>query len=132
MRILLQLALCLVAFSGCDRGVPASPVELPHFALGSWSNPVRCSMPSGERQYLERLRCPDGSQPSYRRIGSYGKGPDGHVLDGYRVELGSRAFVVYMDMYHRDHVERNAPPGFTLVVLADEVNVWQRSARFAN
>lgn len=83
--------------------------------LGSQGNPVRCSGPPGERAYLNRLRCSDGKAPKYHRIGSFGKGPYGHILDGYNVKCEEKDPVtVFMDMYH-DHVEKEPVPGFTIV-----------------
>lgn len=81
--------------------------------LGSKTNPVRCSGPSGERAYLNRLRCSDEKAPKYHRIGSYGEGPYGNILDGYSVKCEEKEPVtVFMDMYHK-HIEKE--PGFTIV-----------------
>jgi hypothetical protein len=33
-------------------------------------------MPQGEREYLSRLRCPSGSAPEFKRLGSYGTRTD--------------------------------------------------------
>ena len=83
--------------------------------LGSKTNPVRCSGPYGEREYLNRLRCSDGKAPEYFRVGSFGKGPYGHILDGYSVKCEEKDSVtVFMDMYHK-HVEKEPVPGFTIV-----------------
>ena len=83
--------------------------------LGSKGNPVRCSGPPGERAYLNRLRCLDGKAPTYFRIGSYGKGPYGNILDGYNVKCEEKDPVtIFMDMYH-NHVEKTPVPGFTIV-----------------
>ena len=85
-------------------------------ALGTKTNPVRCEAPRGERQYLSRLRCSDGKRPEYSRIGSFGVGPYGNILDGYRVKCeGSDEATVFMDMYHEGYVEKEAVPGFTIV-----------------
>lgn len=83
--------------------------------LGSKGNPVRCSGPPGERAYLNRLRCSNGKAPKHFRIGSFSKGPYGHILDGYDVKCEEKdSVIVYMDMYH-DHVETEPVPGFTIV-----------------
>ncbi len=83
--------------------------------LGSETNPVRCEGPRGERAYLSRLRCSDGKRPAYSRIGSFGVGPYGNILDGYRVKCEDAEEVrVFMDMYHDGHAEREAVPGFTI------------------
>jgi hypothetical protein len=85
-------------------------------ALGTKTNPVRCEGPRGERQYLSRLRCPDGERPGFSRIGSFGVGPYGNILDGYRVKCAGRdEATVFMDMYHGGYVEKEAVPGFTIV-----------------
>ncbi len=85
--------------------------------LGSEKNPVRAEMPSGQRAYLQRLRCADGKAPRFSRIGSMGMEPYGNIVDGYDVRCeGSEpaTSVIYMDMYHRGHVENEAVPGFTI------------------
>ncbi len=75
-------------------------------------------MPPGEREYLMRLRCPGGDEPEFERVGSFGRGPNGTIIDGYDVRCkdGSKS-MVFMDMYHRGYREKSAVPGFT--VLAD-------------
>lgn len=85
-------------------------------ALGTKTNPVRCEGPRGERQYLNRLRCSDEKAPKYSRIGSFGLGPYGNILDGYRVQCEGRdETTIFMDMYHEGYVEKEAVPGFTIV-----------------
>lgn len=84
--------------------------------LGAQTNPVRCEDPKGERQYLSRLRCPDGKRPEYSRVGSFGVGPYGNILDGYSVKCAGREeVIVFMDMYHEGYVEKEAVPGFDIV-----------------
>jgi hypothetical protein len=82
-------------------------------ALGSRTNPVRCDFPAGERAYLERLRCKDGSPVKCQRIGSVGAGPYGNMMDGYLVFCGATRVEVIMDMYHPGYVESQPVPGFT-------------------
>src|SRR5581483_12018091 len=51
------------------------------FPLGTSRNPIRVAGPEGERAYLGRLRCADGSIP---RVGAQrpgGTGAFGNVLD---------------------------------------------------
>lgn len=72
-------------------------------------------MPGGQRAYMERLKCSDGTRPKFTRVGSFGKGPHGNILDGYDVKCGAGEPVrVYMDMYHPGHVEKEAVPGFMI------------------
>lgn len=74
--------------------------------LGSASNPVRCFDPSGERDYLDRLRWKDGFVPEFNRVGSFGEGPYGNVLDKYVVSRPGHEEEVFFDMYHKGYVER--------------------------
>ncbi len=86
--------------------------------LGSEKNPVRVNMPPGQRAYLARLRCSDGKKPDFERGGSVGPGPFGSIVDVYDVNCGAAApgnVAVYLDMYHPEHDEKNAVPGFTIV-----------------
>ena len=83
--------------------------------LGADTNPVRCDMPRGERAYLQRLRDADGKPPRFHRVGSFGAGPYGNILDGYEVTAGTNTLMVFMDMYHPGFVETNAIPGFTIL-----------------
>lgn len=85
--------------------------------LGSEANPVRTSMPAGERAYIARLRCSDDRAPEIVSRGSTGTGPFGNILDLYSVRCTSGTPATaefYMDMYH-DHVETRPVPGFTIV-----------------
>jgi len=103
----------------------ADPAEAAQIAqrvsahpLGSEENPVRADMPRGQRAYLDRLRCADGTAPSYSRVGSMGAGPYGSIIDGYEVICagGEPAdSIIMIDMYHPGHVEKAAPKGFTIV-----------------
>ena len=86
-------------------------------ALGSKVHPVRADNPGGEQAYLERLRCPDGTAPSFSRQGSMGYGGYGNIVDLYAVRCGEtgESYKIYMDMYHPGYVETYPVPGFTLV-----------------
>ncbi len=86
--------------------------------LGSRENPVRVNMPPGQRAYLDRLRCSNGARPAYGRVGNFGPGIYGSIIDGYRVicpDGGAPAeSMIYMDMYHPEHYETAPVPGFTI------------------
>ena len=82
--------------------------------LGSKENPVRTFMPQGQQAYLMRLVCPDGSTPSFRRIGNFGAGVYTTIIDGYDVRCGSAAQTIYLDMYHPNYMEQRAVSGFTI------------------
>jgi tetratricopeptide (TPR) repeat protein len=85
--------------------------------LGTKTNPVKGYMPSGEREYIMRLRCPRGDEPEFKRIGSYGIGPYGNMLDGYTLNCKKDNIekFIYMDMYHRGYRETKPVPGFTVM-----------------
>lgn len=83
--------------------------------LGSSKNPIRENMPTGERAYLARLRCPGGEAPAFARKGNVGAGVYGNTVDHYQVTCpGAAAVDVYMDMYH-DGPETRPMAGFTIV-----------------
>lgn len=87
------------------------------FPLGSRENPVRVSMPEGQRAYLARLRCTDGKAPTFERTGNLGPGVYGSIVDNYAVVCAGNPpteFNIVMDMYHGRHIENAAPPGFTI------------------
>jgi hypothetical protein len=85
------------------------------FPLGSANNPVRVGGPSGEQAYLSRLRCSDGSAPRLGGRTDRGVGAFGTVVAAYRLTCGAAAAELVMDMYHGEHVENRAPPGFSIL-----------------
>lgn len=82
--------------------------------LGSRDNPVRVGGPDGERAYLARLRCADGSAPAVGTRMDAGVGAYGTVIAAYPVRCGDAEVSIAFDMYHEEHVETRAPAGFTL------------------
>lgn len=83
--------------------------------LGSRENPVRVGGPQGERDYIARLRCADGSRPQVGPRASAGIGAFGTIVDVYPLDCGNAApgrIELVMDMYHEEHREDRAPPGF--------------------
>lgn len=103
---------------GGYREVKPNWQEINKHPLGSEGNPVRCDMPSGERLYLQRLRCPGGTHPNFDRKGSVGLGPYSAIMDVYNVECPAADKMepqsIYMDMYHPNYQEKRAVPGFTI------------------
>lgn len=88
------------------------------YPLGSKENPVRVNMPAGQQAYLRRLRCSTGSAPTFNRVGNFGAGVYGSIIDGYNVVCPTgepKTSMIYMDMYHPEHDEKAPPPGFTIV-----------------
>ncbi|MEM9965779.1 MAG: hypothetical protein AAGC58_10575 [Asticcacaulis sp.] len=107
-------------------GEPLSPDEMAKriqkaeagYPLGSKENPVRVSMPQGQRAYLAQLRCEDGQVPAFHRGGSVGLGPYDNIIDRYEVTCaGSKPekTMIFMDMYFAGHVETRPVEGFTRV-----------------
>ena len=69
-------------------GVGVSDAELARavaaasaFPLGTAANPIRVGGPEGERAYIARLRCADGSPPRVGQRGSAGVGAFGTIVD---------------------------------------------------
>lgn len=86
--------------------------------LGTRDNPVRVGGPEGERAYIARLRCADGSAPRVGARGDAGVGAFGSVVDVYPLDCGTGApgrVDLVMDKYHEEHREDRAPPGFNIV-----------------
>lgn len=83
--------------------------------LGTRENPVRVFQPEGQRVYLRRLICPNGSRPTFERIGSFGPGPYTSILDGYKVTCGDVVQDVVLDMYHPGYLECRPVPGFSIM-----------------
>jgi hypothetical protein len=85
--------------------------------LGTPENPVRVGGPQGERAYIARLRCGDGSIPRVGQRSNAGVGAFGTIVDVYPLDCGNAApgrFSLVMDMYHAEHREDRAPTGFTI------------------
>lgn len=100
--------------TGQPRTVSPNWASINAQPLGSKGNPVRTFMPRGQHAYLQRLVCPDGSTPSFTRIGNFGVGVYSTIIDGYDVRCGATSYTVYMDLYHPAYVERRPVPGFTI------------------
>jgi hypothetical protein len=101
------------AGSELDQLIAAASVH----PLGSRDNPVRADSPVGQHRYLDRLRCENGSAPTYSRAGNFGLGVFGTIIDGYSVECEGSApasTTIYMDMYHEGYSEPDAVPGYTI------------------
>ena len=101
------------------KELEAAIAKAEQHPLGSAENPVRTTMPQGQRLYLSRLRCSDGQAPKFYRQGNVGVGVFGNIVDLYIVtcEGGEpRESKVYMDMYHGGFIETRPVPGFTSAV----------------
>lgn len=106
---LLVLASSLPLLSAC------ATTETGPTALGSEASPIKAFRPDGQRAYLVRLVCADGTSPTFARVGSFGQHRDGHIFDGFEVTCRDQpSRMIFMDMYHPGHVENRAPEGFSL------------------
>ncbi len=137
----LSLLLCVkfLFFSYCIFIVSSCTtfVDIKGRQKGSVDNPVLCDRPEGEREYLKRLRSPEGDPVSYEWLDAV-LGPQGHVLDRFRIlnparkndtrSIGTKfldlfreepklppAFRIYMDMYRAGQRDKEAVPGFILL-----------------
>lgn len=98
-----------------DAEEEAAVVAAARFPLGTIDNPVRVGGPDGERAYLGRLRCPDGSRPGFGPRADQGVGAFGTVVAGYSARCqGQPPVTIVLDMYHEEAQETRAPSGFTL------------------
>lgn len=90
-------------------------------------SPIACDGESGERAFLERLRCPKGHKFQYKRVCSMpGACPDpsdhrtpggeGYVVDKFQLEClaGEHECSLFLDMYHPGVRPREAPRGLKL------------------
>ena len=85
--------------------------------LGTPANPVRVGGPLGERAYLARLRCADGTLPKVGRRSEGGAGAFGSVVGLYPLDCGTAApgrATLAFDIYHEEHHEDRAPAGFRI------------------
>jgi hypothetical protein len=85
--------------------------------LGTLANPVRVGGPEGERSYIARLRCGDGSTPRLGARSEGGVGAFGTVVGSYPLDCGAAApgrTTLMFDMYHAEHAESRPPAGFTI------------------
>ncbi|WP_106638594.1 hypothetical protein [Allosphingosinicella vermicomposti] len=101
-----------------DEELTRAVAEASSHPLGTLSNPVRVGGPEGERAYIARLRCVDGSEPVTGPRASGGIGAYGTIVDLYPLDCKAAApgkMDLVMDMYHDGHVETAAPAGFTLL-----------------
>ncbi|MFN3946158.1 MAG: hypothetical protein ACK4K7_14625 [Allosphingosinicella sp.] len=100
-----------------DEAIARDVAAAEAHPLGTLANPVRVGGPAGERAYLARLRCADGSAPAIGPSTAAGIGAFGSLANRYRLDCGPRApgaVDVVFDMYHDGHVETRAPAGLTL------------------
>lgn len=95
--------------------IEAQAAAAARHPFGTAQNPVRVGGPTGERAYLQRLRCADGTPPRIGARSDAGIGAYGSVVAAYALTCDGVLTQVVMDMYHEEHRESRAPEGFTLV-----------------
>jgi hypothetical protein len=84
------------------------------YPLGTIENPVRVGGPEGERAYLARLTCADGTPIRVGTRSDAGQGGFGSVATAYAIACGGTTRRIVFDMYHEEHVENRAPAGFNI------------------
>lgn len=112
-----QEILASVGAGNSDAALEQAIATAGAHPLGTSENPVRVAGPEGERSYVARLRCADGSAPAIGPKRSGGTGAYGSLVDLYPLDCGAAApgkRDLVMDMYHAEHVETGAPAGFTI------------------
>lgn len=76
------------------------PIKVGPRSLGS----------AAQGTYLRTLRDEAGEPVKFKRVGSFGTGPYGNVLDGFEVTTSTgRKVLLYIDMYHEDSDPRKQP-----------------------
>lgn len=104
-------------FGEVDSDYERTVAEAAKHPLGSVANPVRVGGPEGQRAYLGRLRCAGGARPVVGQRRSGGVGAYGTIVDLFPLDCGTAApgrYDLVMDMYHEEHREIAAPPGFAI------------------
>ena len=121
-RVNIRWHLAMLALLGAWLPAPAVAQQISATqdtlpALGTRGNPVLARGPGGQHEYLQRLRCSDGTVPVVTRRGSAGESYDGHILDTYTLRCGSSdsLYYVVMDMYHGPERERRPVAPFTVL-----------------
>ena len=107
-------------FSGIGEGNSEDALEQEIAAaaahpLGSLANPVRVGGPDGERAYIARLRCADGSRPKVGPRAEGEVGGFGSLVSVYPLDCGAAPpgrTALMLDQYHEEHREDRAPAGF--------------------
>lgn len=94
LDLLIELSGHLLVRLCGPRCKPPNPVPAPR---GSLINPVCAGGPEGRRQYLARLRCPDGSVPTVRRLPCPGNNVCASFVELYEVSGGGETIQVYLD-----------------------------------
>lgn len=143
--VLCALGAWMVAMQSAEAGrIPDNYVpkpDAPRPPTATWGlvkvEAVEVCMPAGERAYLDRLRCEDGSEPSVQRVGNAGYRNDPpesmgqeeqmaymdanrklnpgevdiHIVDIYSVTCGKQEPIqVFLDMYHCPQAEFGFAP----------------------
>jgi len=113
----------LAVLAGCAHAAAAPPPPIG-FAR-SKERAAEVCLPPGVKAWLQSLRCPDGSEPQTKRIGSVGSRitpadpndprillqmdperplqpgePDLHIVDAFEARCPGATYTLFVDMYH--------------------------------
>ncbi len=132
------------SLAGCASSTQVADPKTTAGLGDSKATAIEVCRPMGQRAYLSRLVCADGTRPTFNRIGSFGSRMpepknmsqqqssavleamlsgralkpgelDLHIVDGYEVSCGTVKRTIYMDMYHcHGAPPEQAPVGFKL------------------
>jgi hypothetical protein len=116
--------------AGCAHAAAVAP---PGFALSRKLAAEVC-LPPGEKAWLGKLLCEDGSRPVLARLGNFGtrtrpddpndprillqmdaevrlkRGePDFHIIEAVEAECGKSKYTIYIDEYHCSAQGQPAP-----------------------
>lgn len=118
---LVVLAAAAVMANGClteqnPINKKIKPAPLPAGSLGTQENPVKAADDLAEKDYLMRLRGPDGKKVKFESLGSVTLKPQGTLLDRYIIQSqdGTVCCEVYMVQKYPGYVETKPIAGFTL------------------
>jgi hypothetical protein len=107
----------LTEIGDADADYRQAVAQAAKHPLGSLANPVRVGGPDGQRAYVARLRCASGDRPKLGQRRSGGVGAFGTITDLVPLDCGTAApgrYDLVVDMYHAEHREPAAPPGFAI------------------
>lgn len=81
--------------------------------LGSKQNPVKCFMPQGAKDYLDRLRDSKGEPVHYKWIGGvFAPTEDMLIIHKYLIVSNDRSIYIYMDRKHPLYIENKPIQSF--------------------
>jgi hypothetical protein len=105
---------CLTDQSPINKKI--QPAPLPAGALGTKENPVKCTDDLAVKDYIMRLRGPDGKRVRFQALGPVNAGKEQVVLEHYIVQSkdGKVSHEIYLNKNYPGHHETRPIEGFTI------------------